>query len=99
MRALIKEKLANGETEEQIIQYFVDQYGQQVLNAPPARGFNLLVWVLPVIGLIVGASLVIYAVRGWLQSQEARPVTVREPTEHVPQEYLERLEKELEEFG
>lgn len=100
MRDLIREKLAKGETDEQIIQYFVDQYGEQVLSAPPARGFNLLVWVLPFVGLLFGVSLVIFAVRGWLRGQgPAGPTTVHKPAEQPPSEYMERLEKELEEFG
>jgi cytochrome c-type biogenesis protein CcmH/NrfF len=42
-RELIREKLAAGWSEAQIKQYFVDQFGDRVLAAPPARGINWLV--------------------------------------------------------
>ena len=44
-RALIREKLAEGWSEEQIKQYFADQYGTRVLAEPPREGFSLLIWL------------------------------------------------------
>ena len=46
-RELIREKLADGWSEEQIKDYFVLQYGDRVLSEPPRRGFNWLVYILP----------------------------------------------------
>jgi len=54
MRELIGQKLAAGESKEQITAAFVADYGPQVLNAPPARGFYLTAWVLPVVVLLAG---------------------------------------------
>lgn len=65
MRLLIKKKLEAGETRDQILQYFVDRYGESILTNPPKSGFTLLVWLLPVAGLLVGAGTVGYALRGW----------------------------------
>lgn len=65
MRLLIKKKLETGETKEQILQYFVDRYGESILTNPPKSGFTLLVWLLPVAGLLVGAGTVGYALRNW----------------------------------
>lgn len=58
MRASIRERLARGESEQQIIEYFTGRYGQRVLAEVPARGFNLVLfgWV--------GASLVAVAAVG-----------------------------------
>jgi cytochrome c-type biogenesis protein CcmH/NrfF len=44
-RALIREKLAQGWTEEQIKAYFVEQYGVRVLNEPPRQGWNWLIYI------------------------------------------------------
>jgi cytochrome c-type biogenesis protein CcmH len=93
MRRVIAEKLAAGESEEQIIQYFVEQYGDRVLGAPPKRGFNLLVWVMPVVILVAGLGLLFYFLRQWAGKKEAASTSA--PGE-LPQEYLERLEEELE---
>src|SRR5512143_1089732 len=46
-RDLIREKLSLGWSEKQIKDYFVDQYGARVLGAPPAKGINWLVYVVP----------------------------------------------------
>src|SRR5437016_12841262 len=50
MRAIIRERLAAGESPAEVQRYFVDRYGEWILLAPPRRGFNLLVWLLPLFG-------------------------------------------------
>jgi cytochrome c-type biogenesis protein CcmH len=97
MRRIIAEKLAAGESEEQIIQHFVEQYGERVLGAPPKRGFNLLVWAMPVVILVTGLALLSFFLRQWAGKRaaitESAPVSA---AAELPQEYLERLEEELE---
>lgn len=75
MRILIKKKLEAGEKQEQVLQYFVDRYGQGILTTPPKTGFTLLVWLLPVAGLLVGAGTVGYVLRSWRRrwSPTAKP--------------------------
>lgn len=46
-----------GQSREEIIAYFVSRYGEWVLLKPTARGFNILVWVLPPLGLLMGGLL------------------------------------------
>ena len=52
MRALVREKLAEGWSREQILDLFVESYGEDVLASPPKSGFNLLVWVVPPVGVL-----------------------------------------------
>lgn len=47
MREVIKSKLKNGESKEQILSYFVKQYGDNILAKPPLKGFNMLLWLVP----------------------------------------------------
>ena len=47
MRTVIRAKLRAGESEEQIVTYFVERYGDGVLIEPPRRGIGLVVWVVP----------------------------------------------------
>ena len=46
---MIRQKVAAGETRDQIIQYFVDRYGDSILIEPPRHGIGLAVWLGPVI--------------------------------------------------
>jgi cytochrome c-type biogenesis protein CcmH len=65
MRDVIRERLAEGSTPDEVRAYFVDKYGQWVLLAPPARGFGVLVWVLPFAGLAAGGLLAWRALHRW----------------------------------
>ena len=63
MKIVIRQKLQQGESPEQVVQYFVDRYGEGVLLMPPPRSFNLLVWYVPPIALIPGLVVVWIFVR------------------------------------
>jgi cytochrome c-type biogenesis protein CcmH len=54
MKEVIAIKLAEGEDTATIKDYFLTQYGPQVLGEPPREGFNWLAWILPVVALIGG---------------------------------------------
>lgn len=56
MRRQVEEKLAAGESEAAIKQFFVDRYGVRVLREPPRTGLNLWLWRLPIIGLVIGLA-------------------------------------------
>src|SRR5512136_1359796 len=53
-RELIRQKLADGWNEQQIKDYFVQQYGARVIGSPPAKGINWLVYLVPPIAFIAG---------------------------------------------
>lgn len=55
MRALIRQKLAAGESPDQIIAYFVSRYGEWILLEPPKRGVTWAVWIAPPAALLLGA--------------------------------------------
>jgi len=95
MRALVDQKLAAGESEQQIINYFVEQFGPQVLGYPPAEGFNLLAYVLPALGVAVGGSIAGYALWNWNRRRRA---AVEAETIAVPAGYRQRIERELKEL-
>ena len=73
MRAIVRERLAAGETPEQVTAYFVEKYGTWILLAPPRRGFDLLVWVVPFAGLALGLVLAGLAMRRWSRRAAAVP--------------------------
>ncbi len=95
-RQLIIQKLQAGESEQQIRQYFIDQYGERVLGAPPPQGFNLGAYLLPAAILLAGALILFVTLRGWLQARTAanEPAAAVSP---IAPEYAERIARELEE--
>jgi cytochrome c-type biogenesis protein CcmH len=90
-RELIREKLAAGWSDEQIKQYFVTQYGDRVLAAPPARGLNWLVYVLPPVAILIGAGILAAVLRSW--RSEATPEPDAAPSTDDP--YIQQMEEEL----
>ncbi len=96
MRQEITRKLEAGESPEQIRQDFVGLYGPQVLGEPPKRGINLLVWVLPAVGLLAGAVWLYFVMRRW---QASKPESVEidlSPEDEELREYLKQVEEDLE---
>ena len=59
MKHQVREFLARGYTQEQILAYFEKSYGQFVLLKPKFSGVSTLVWLLPVAALIFGAVMVL----------------------------------------
>lgn len=90
-RATIREKLAQGWTEQQIRDFFAEQYGARVLASPPATGLSVLVWILPPLAVAAGAVILWRFLRG-----HTRPAVGVPPSELPPtDEYAARLEDEL----
>src|SRR6266849_4051930 len=66
MRGVIRQQLQQGQSEQQIIQYFVSRYGSNILWSPPKQGFTMLAWIIPIAILLGGAILLVMVLRGWL---------------------------------
>lgn len=64
MKEQVRDLLARGYTEEQILAYFELSYGEFVLLEPKFDGMNATVWLLPVIGLLIGGAVVFRKLRG-----------------------------------
>ena len=57
IEAFISRRIAAGDTKSEIKDRLVAEYGPQILAAPPRKGFDLLAWLLPIAGVLVGAAL------------------------------------------
>ncbi|MFO7587573.1 MAG: cytochrome c-type biogenesis protein [Gemmatimonadota bacterium] len=79
MQALVRERLAAGETPEQVKTYFVSRYGEWILLEPERRGINLVVWVLPFAALAVGGAVAIWLLRRWSRPVPAAAGATDEP--------------------
>jgi cytochrome c-type biogenesis protein CcmH len=100
MRAFIRERIAAGDTKSQIKSKLVAQFGESVLAAPPRRGFNLLAWLLPLVGIAAGGVALGFLARRWSRTREEpapadASVNGRPP---LDPELERRLDEELARF-
>lgn len=65
MRLFIRDRLSHGWSEDQVIQYFVDHYGEGIREVPPFGGLDLVMWLAPVGLLLAGALMVTGVGRQW----------------------------------
>jgi len=65
MRKEIDQRIVRGESDDLILQDFVQEYGSEVLVTPPAKGFNWLMWIAPIVLPILAFVLVWEVVRRW----------------------------------
>jgi len=96
MQGFIKKEIADGKDETIILQDLSLKYGLQVLSTPPAHGFNLAIWILPSIGLLVGLGIVVVMVRRWRRKPELAPVPAA--ASHDPK-ILTAVEEEMKATG
>jgi len=65
MRQVIREQLQSGKSEQDVVQYFVRSYGDQIVWLPLWQGFSLLAWLVPIAFLLGGVGLVFIVLREW----------------------------------
>jgi cytochrome c-type biogenesis protein CcmH len=88
MKQFIAARIVAGDTKSEIKAKLVAQFGEQVLAAPPRKGFNLLAWLLPIVGIVAAAAVL--GVLAWRWSRKRR-----EPS-GLPGGAGARLDPELE---
>lgn len=88
-RDIIKTKLKEGQTKEEILNYFTSRYGDSVLSSPPAKGFRLIIWILPAAVLLFGLiSLIRFLkIKSKIQERSIRSIE--------SDKYLNEVDKEL----
>ena len=95
-RAQIRDELSQGWTEQQVIDYFVAQYGERVLAEPQRKGFTSLVWFLPLIAVLIGTGAVYEILKSW-RRKKTPALVVSSPPE-ISKELLEKIEREIREL-
>ncbi|MDP2660627.1 MAG: cytochrome c-type biogenesis protein CcmH [Dehalococcoidia bacterium] len=98
MVALISQKVKQGQTKDEIIAYFVGQYGEKALAAPTKEGFNLTAWIMPFLAVAAGGALVYVVLRSWMDSHRLQVETEQETQVDVGS-YGDRIDRELEQYG
>lgn len=95
-RDVIRTKLVEGQSEEEIMEYFANMYGDSVLAEPPPR--QVAAWLFPVVIVLVAVAALALWLRSWTRPDLVAAV---EAAGELPQEtdpYVEQLEQELSEW-
>jgi cytochrome c-type biogenesis protein CcmH len=74
IKRVIANRIAAGDTKTQIKDRLVAEYGNAILAAPPRKGFGLVAWWLPVIGILAAAVVVGVGAWRWARAREPAPV-------------------------
>jgi cytochrome c-type biogenesis protein CcmH len=102
MKEVIAQKLEAGESEAQIKAYFVEQYGDVVLGAPSTQGFNRLAWILPIVAAAAGLGWLVYFIRAMTRRRsaavQADATSKTSPSEALQDDYLRRVDEEIEQY-
>ena len=93
-RDLIRTMLAEGKSEEEIEQYFVEHYGARVLAEPPNR---LATYLFPAVVILLGAFMLFRGFQMWMKPSITEAGAADAPPEAKPDQdpYIAKLEEEL----
>jgi cytochrome c-type biogenesis protein CcmH len=96
----IQERIAAGDTRSQIKRRLVAEWGTRILAAPPRHGFDLLAWLLPIVGVLVGAAVLGLLAWRWTREREPEPAPQRWSLNGHPlgPDEERRLDEELARF-
>ena len=96
MKREIREYLAAGKTRQQILDHYIAEHGETILAVPPSKGFNLLVYVLPVLLLVLGPFVVWWVLRKRVSLKAPEAAAPTAPA--IDPAYRERLEREVRQY-
>lgn len=96
MKGLIRRRIAQGWTKQQILNEMVANFGPGVLSTPATHGFDLIAWVLPIGGALIGALALAGGAWYWSRGRP-RPET-GPPEAALDPEVERRIDEELARF-
>ncbi len=92
MKQKIREMLAEGKSEEQVLQFFVDRYGEWILRSPPKTGSNLLLWLAPGI-------LTAFAALGVIITLKSKPKKEQKTLDPLSDAETAKIDKALDDIS
>ena len=63
IKLVVKDKIAEGTSEEEIYEFLIEKYGEWIVYKPPFNGANLLLWTIPYIVFLVGGFLIFLMIK------------------------------------
>jgi cytochrome c-type biogenesis protein CcmH len=80
IRRDLRDRIAEGQSDAEIRQVYIDRYGESILLKPEQNGLGLVVWGLPVLFVVLAAAGLVVAFRRW---NRATPMTASEADEEL----------------
>lgn len=80
MMTRIRELHKEGKTKDEIIQYFIERYGEWVLLEPKAEGINWFVWIMPPVFLLIGIGALLSYIKSKPRQVASATSNETEPT-------------------
>ncbi|MBI4216678.1 MAG: cytochrome c-type biogenesis protein CcmH [Chloroflexi bacterium] len=96
IKSNIREQLAQGKTREQIIQFYVERYGERILAAPPPAGINWALWLGPLAVLGIGGFILYRLILSFRRQGAAVPAEMPVTSPEERRYWEERIQAELE---
>ena len=93
IKSKIRELMKQGKSDEEIIAYFVERYGEWILRSPPVSGFNIILWVFPGAAIITGLVWVLYRSKNWVEKPTKEITRLTPEEEQKIKDDLGRFEK------
>jgi len=63
MEEKINQFISQGKTKQEILEYYIGLYGERILAVPIAEGFNIMVWVTPILAGMIGITFLFFFLR------------------------------------
>jgi len=100
IKAYVQQRIDQGATRSEIKRELVQQWGTRILAAPPRHGFDLLAWLLPIVGVLGGAAVLGLLALRWTRERDPEPAPQRWSLNGHPlgPEEERRLDEELARF-
>ena len=90
MEEQINQFISQGKTKPEILEYYIGLYGERILAVPKAEGFNIMVWVTPILAGLIGITFLFF----FLRTPNNIPTSVISTPAEVP--FNDEIEKELQ---
>ena len=94
MRRMVREMLSQGSSRDEILDFFVSNYGADILGAPPKSGFNLLAWIVPATAIAAVLVVGLLVIRSMTGRGGGPSVAATEAGEDLAP-YLETVDRDL----
>ena len=94
MRQIVREMLSQGSSRDEILDFFVGNYGPDILAAPPKSGFNLLAWIVPAAAVVAVVAVGFLVIRS-MTARGVEPSVAVIGAEEDLAPYLEAVDRDL----